>query len=259
MLEYNKENGIIINKYIRRTIQKQIRIHNKYIYRYDRVTQAIEWIEDNFYLTTGNLMKIKLHPVQKYWYELMLGYDMIDEKGVQVNLVNEIFLNLGRGSGKSSLMATRVLNWMILGGQYGGESLVIAYDNTQARHVFDQVRNQTEASDTLRVYNENKIFKSTKQGLLFTSFKTTFKKQTNDTLRAQGGNSSLNIFDEVHTYGEDITESVNKGSRQKQDNWQSIYITSGGLKRDGLYDKLVERFKSEEEFIMIGRSACFTC
>ena len=42
MLEYNKENGIIINKYIRKTIQKQIRIHNKYIYRYDRVTQAIE-------------------------------------------------------------------------------------------------------------------------------------------------------------------------------------------------------------------------
>ena len=95
MLEYNKENGIIINKYIRKTIQKQIRIHNKYIYRYDRVTQAVEWIQDNFYLTTGNLMKIKLHPVQKWWYELMLGYDMVDEKGVQVNLVNEIFLNLG--------------------------------------------------------------------------------------------------------------------------------------------------------------------
>jgi len=151
MLEYNKENGIIINKYIHKTIQKQIRIHNKYIYRYDRVTQAIEWIQDNFYLTTGNLMKIELLPPQIWWYELMLGYDMVDEKGVQVNLVNEIFLNLGRGSGKSSLMATRVLNWMILGGQYGGESLVIAYDNTQARHVFDQVRNQTEASDTLSI------------------------------------------------------------------------------------------------------------
>ena len=62
MLEYNKENGIIINKYIRKTIRKQIRIHNKYIYRYDRVTQAIEWIQDNFYLTTGNLMRIELLP-----------------------------------------------------------------------------------------------------------------------------------------------------------------------------------------------------
>ena len=46
-------------------------------------------------LTTGNLMKIELLPTQKWWYELMLGYDMVDEKGVQVNLINEIFLNLG--------------------------------------------------------------------------------------------------------------------------------------------------------------------
>lgn len=248
MLDWNKEEGYLINKYIRQTIRKQIRIHNKYIYRYDRVTQAIKWIEDNFYLTTGDLRRIELLPTQKWWYELMLGYDMIDEHGKQVQLTNEVFLNLGRGSGKSSLMATRILNWMILGGAYGGESLVIAYDNTQARHVFEQVRNQTEASDTIRVYNENDLFKSTKQGLEFKPFKTVFKKQTNDTLRAQGGNSSLNVFDEVHTYGEDVTESVNKGSRQKQDNWQSIYITSGGTKRDGLYDKMIERFKSEAEF-----------
>lgn len=248
MLDWNKEEGYLLNKYIKQTIRKQIRIHNKYIYRYDRVTQAITWIEDNFYLTTGDLRRIELLPTQKWWYELMLGYDMIDEHGKQVQLTNEIFLNLGRGSGKSSLMATRILNWMILGGAYGGESLVIAYDNTQARHVFEQVRNQTEASDTIRVYNENDLFKSTKQGLEFKPFKTVFKKQTNDTLRAQGGNSSLNVFDEVHTYGEDVTESVNKGSRQKQDNWQSIYITSGGTKRDGLYDKMIERFKSEAEF-----------
>ena len=248
MLAWNKEQGYRLNKYIKQTIRKQIRIHDKYIYRYDRVTQAIEWIEDNFYLTTGDLRKIELLPTQQWWYELMLGYDMIDEKGKQVQLTNEVFLNLGRGSGKSSLMATRILNWMILGGAYGGESLVIAYDNTQARHVFEQVRNQTEASDTIRVYNENDLFKSTKQGLEFKPFKTVFKKQTNDTLRAQGGNSSLNVFDEVHTYGEDVTESVNKGSRQKQDNWQSIYITSGGTRRDGLYDKMIERFKSEDEF-----------
>ena len=47
MLAYNKEHGIELNKYMRKTIQKQIRIHKKYIYRYDRVTQAIEWIGTN--------------------------------------------------------------------------------------------------------------------------------------------------------------------------------------------------------------------
>lgn len=248
MLDWNKENGIKINKDIKRTIRKQIRIHGNYIYRYDRVTQYIEWVEDNFYLTTGELRKIELLPTQKWWVELMLGYDMIDEDGEQVQLTNEVFFNLGRGSGKSSFMAPRALNWMIMSGQFGGEALVIAYDNEQARHVFEQVRNQTVASPLLRTYNEADIFRSTKQGLKFESFNTTFKKQTNDTLRAQGGNSSLNIFDEVHTYGDDITEAVNKGSRMKQKNWQSIYITSGGTKRNGLYDKMIARFTSEEEF-----------
>lgn len=248
MLAYNKANNILINDDIRRTIRKQIRIHNKYIYRFDRVQQYIDWVEDNFYLTTGELKKIELIETQKWWVELMLGYDMIDPVKGQVMLTNEIFFNLGRGSGKSSFMAPRALNWLIMSQQWGGEALVIAYDNEQARHVFEQVRNQTVASPLLRTYSEANIFRSTKQGLKFESFGTTFKKQTNDTLRAQGGNSSLNIFDEVHTYGDDITESVNKGSRMKQKNWQSIYITSGGTKREGLYDKMIARFTSEEEF-----------
>lgn len=110
MLEWNKENEYRINADIKKTIRKQIRIHDKYIYRYDRVTQYIEWVEDNFYLTTGVLQKVHLYPTQRWWIELMLGYDMINEKGEQVQLTNEIFLNLGRGSGKSTLMATRVLN-----------------------------------------------------------------------------------------------------------------------------------------------------
>lgn len=247
MLEWNKENEYRINADIKKTIRKQIRIHDKYIYRYDRVTQYIEWVEDNFYLTTGVLQKVHLYPTQRWWIELMLGYDMINEKGEQVQLTNEIFLNLGRGSGKSTLMATRVLHWMIMSGAWGGESLVIAYDNTQARHVFDQVRGQTQASPLLGILADENQFRSTKSGLKYEPTANEFKKQTNDTARAQGGNSSLNIFDEVHTYGEDITESVNKGSRQKQKNWQSIYITSGGLKRMGLYDTMIARFTSDAE------------
>lgn len=248
MLEWNKENDYLLNDDIKRQIRKQIRIHRKYIYRLDRVEQFISFTEENFMLTTGELEPINLYPPQKWWIELMLGYDMINDQGEQVQLVNEVFLNLGRGSGKSSLMATRVLNWMLLSGQFGGESQVIAYDNNQARHVYDQVKNQAKASNLLVELSENNLFKSTKTGLLFETLMTKFVKQTNDSNRAQGGNTSLNIFDEVHTYTHDITEAVNKGSRQKQKNWQSIYITSGGTKRNGLYDTMIKRFTSDEEF-----------
>lgn len=248
MLKWNKENDYLLNDDIKQQIRKQIRIHKKYIYRLDRVEQFISFTEENFMLTTGELEPIKLYPTQKWWIELMLGYDMINDNGEQVQLINEVFLNLGRGSGKSSLMATRVLNWMLLSGQFGGESQVIAYDNNQARHVYDQVKNQAKASNLLVELSENNLFKSTKTGLLFETLMTKFVKQTNDSNRAQGGNTSLNIFDEVHTYTHDITEAVNKGSRQKQKNWQSIYITSGGTKRNGLYDTMIKRFTSDEEF-----------
>ena len=248
MLKWNKENGYLINQDIKRQIQKQIRIHKKYIYRLDRVEQFIDFTEENFMLTTGDLKPIVLLPTQKWWIELMLGYDMINEQGEQVQLINEVFLNVGRGTGKSSLMATRVLNWMLLSGQFGGEAQVIAYDNNQAKHVYEQVKNQAKASPLLSELSDNNQFKSTKTGLLFQPLLTKFIKQTNDTNRAQGGNTSLNIFDEVHTYTHDITEAVNKGSRQKQKNWQSIYITSGGTKRNGLYDTMIKRFTSDEEF-----------
>lgn len=248
MLDWNKENDYLLNDDIKRQIRKQIRIHRKYIYRLDRVEQFISFTEENFMLTTGELEPIVLYPTQKWWFELMLGYDMVNDQGEQVSLVNEVFLNLGRGSGKSSLMATRVLNWMLLSGQFGGESQVIAYDNNQARHVYDQVKNQAKASNLLVELSENNLFKSTKTGLLFETLMTKFVKQTNDSNRAQGGNTSLNIFDEVHTYTHDITEAVNKGSRQKQKNWQSIYITSGGTKRNGLYDTMIKRFTSDDEF-----------
>lgn len=248
MLKWNKENGYLINADIKKQIQKQIRIHKKYIYRLDRVEQFIDFTQENFMLTTGDLKPIVLLPTQKWWIELMLAYDMINEKGEQVQLVNEVFLNVGRGTGKSSLMATRVLNWMLLSGQFGGEAQVIAYDNNQAKHVYEQVKNQAKASPLLSELSDNNQFKSTKTGLLFQPLLTKFIKQTNDTNRAQGGNTSLNIFDEVHTYTSDITEAVNKGSRQKQKNWQSIYITSGGTKRNGLYDTMIKRFTSQEEF-----------
>ena len=248
MLKWNKENGYLINQDIKKQIQKQIRIHKKYIYRLDRIEQFIDFTQENFMLTTGDLKPIVLLPTQKWWTELMLGYDMINEQGEQVQLINEVFLNVGRGTGKSSLMATRVLNWMLLSGQFGGEAQVIAYDNNQAKHVYEQVKNQAKASPLLSELSENNQFKSTKTGLLFQPLLTKFIKQTNDTNRAQGGNTSLNIFDEVHTYTNDITEAVNKGSRQKQKNWQSIYITSGGTKRNGLYDTMIKRFTSDEEF-----------
>lgn len=248
--EYDLKNNVKHSRAILRAFLKHERIHSRveeglYRYRPDIVESAIEFIENEFWKTTGSLELIKLQPAQKWWLELWFGYYTSDGD----ILINETFLNIIRGAGKSTIMAAVEMFWMIFGDTYGGESLVIAYDNNQAEHVFGQVRNQiTSGNGLLAQLGDAGLLKTTKTGILFKPNKNEFKKQTNDVHRAQGGNTSLNIFDEVHVYKDDVVSTVNKGSRQKQKSWRSIYITSGGIVRGYLYDDMIKRFTSDEEF-----------
>lgn len=248
--EYNEQNGVRVCQAIESAYKKHERIHQKaldgiYKYKPEIVEAAINFVESEFYKTTGDLELIKLQPAQKWWFELWFGYYTKDDEV----LINETFLNIIRGAGKSTILAAIEMYWLLYGENYGGESWVIAYDNNQAEHVFGQVRNQITSGDgLLKKLGDGGFLRTTKTGLIFEPLKNTFKKATHDISRLQGNNTSLNAFDEVHTYKEDVISAVNKGSRQKQKSWRSIYITSGGITRGYLYDQLIERFKSEEEF-----------
>lgn len=247
---YDKVNRIRHSKEIKKSFRKHARIHKRalegrYIYDADRVEHVINFIEGEFYKTTGELELITLQPVQKWWLEMWFGYYTLEGD----ILINETFLNIIRGAGKSTIMAAIEIYWMIFGGNYGGQSIVIAYDNNQTEHVFGQVRNQLTAGDgLLSMLGETKQLKTTKTGIEFVPNKNKFKRQTNDKNRVQGGNTSLNLFDEVHVYLNDIVTPVNTGSRQKQSSWRSIYITSGGVIRGFLYDDMIKRFSSADEF-----------
>lgn len=248
--QYNEENNVKTCKAIKRAFLKHERIHARalegvYLYRPDVVETAIEFVENEFYKTTGDLELIKLQPAQKWWFELWFGYYTKDGSA----LINETFLNIIRGAGKSTILAAVEMFWLIFGGNYGGESWIIAYDNNQAEHVFGQVRNQiTSGNGLFKMLGDTKQLKTTKTGIRFLPTKNEVRKATHDVSRLQGNNTSLNAFDEVHVYKEDVISAVNKGSRQKQKSWRSIYITSGGITRGYLYDDLITRFKSDEEF-----------
>ena len=248
--QYNEENNVKTCKAIKRAFLKHERIHARalegvYLYRPNVVETAIDFVENEFYKTTGDLELIKLQPAQKWWFELWFGYYTKDGSA----LINETFLNIIRGAGKSTILAAVEMFWLIFGGNYGGESWIIAYDNNQAEHVFGQVRNQiTSGTGLFKMLGDTKQLKTTKTGIRFLPLKNEVRKATHDVSRLQGNNTSLNAFDEVHVYKEDVISAVNKGSRQKQKSWRSIYITSGGITRGYLYDDLITRFKSDEEF-----------
>lgn len=259
LIAYDKEHGVQHNADIERAIRKQEYIHNHKdsVYKPEEVENVINFIESEFRQTKGQRENIKLQPTQKWWIEILFGY--YDKEGHI--LINEIFINIIRGAGKSTLMAAIVITWMLLSDNFGGEGQVIAYDNKQAEEVYGQVLKQLQAGGDLiqflssnqkvkidgRVVNIPAQLKTTRDGIVFKKNLNTFKKQTNDESTVQGGNTVLNIFDEVHTYKKIITEPVNMGSR-KQSDWRSIYITSGGITRDGQYDTLIKQFTSDEDF-----------
>lgn len=259
LIEYNKQHSIPINKDIATAYKKQEYIHNHdgVKYKPEKVDAIINFIESQFMQTKGTLKHVKLEPTQKWWLEIIFGYYDKDDN----ILINEIFINIIRGAGKSTLMAAVVISWLMLSDNYGGEGQVIAYDNTQAEEVYGQVLKQLQAGGDIiqflssaqsvkyrgRVVSVPEQLHKTRDGILFRKNLNTFKKTTNDENRVQGGNTVLNIFDEVHTYKKQIIKQVNMGSR-KQASWRSIYITSGGIVRGGQYDDLVTQFTSDDNF-----------
>ena len=259
LIAYDKAHGIKHNKLIQRAFKKQAYIESRPDVKYapEKVEHVINFIESQFRQTKGQLKPIKLQPTQKWWLEVIFGYyDLSDNI-----LINEIFINIIRGAGKSTLMAAVVVAWMLLSGNYGGEGQVIAYDNKQADEVYGQVLRQLEAGgDVIQFLSKPEVVKigkkaikvpeqlhKTRDGILFRHNNNTFHKQTNDESQVQGGNTVLNIFDEVHTYKKQIVKQVNMGSR-KQPSWRSIYITSGGITRGGQYDDLIAQFTSDDDF-----------
>lgn len=259
LIAYDKKNHILHDKDIERAFKKQeyIENHEGVVYKPEVVDNVIAFIESQFMQTKGVLKHVVLQPTQKWWLEIIFGY--YDEH--DNILINEIFISIIRGAGKSTLMAAVVITWMLLSDNFGGEGQVIAYDNTQADEVYGQVLKQLQAGgDIIKFFSENQTVKingkvihvpeqlhKTRDGIVFRRNLNTFKKTTNDENRVQGGNTVLNIFDEVHTYKKQIIKQVNMGSR-KQPSWRSIYITSGGIVRNGQYDDLIKQFTSEENF-----------
>lgn len=259
LIAYDNAHGIKHNKLIERAFKKQeyIENHPGVKYKPEKVEHVITFIESQFRQTKGQLKPIKLQPTQKWWLELIFGYYDGDDN----ILINEIFINIIRGAGKSTLMAAVVIAWMLLSDNYGGEGQVIAYDKKQSEEVYGQVLRQLEAGgDVIQFLSKPEVVKlgknaikvpeqlhKTRDGIIFRHNNNSFHKQTNDESRVQGGNTVLNIFDEVHTYRKQIVKQVSMGSR-KQPSWRSIYITSGGITRGGQYDDLITQFTSDSDF-----------
>lgn len=213
----------------------------------DKYPQAlISFIETHIYLQKGDDdvsdTPMQLEVEQKFWIEL---FGIVDrETGRQV--INDIGLIIGAGSGKSTFMAALSLAVMIVGSYKGNDVIVLSNSIKQSQETF---RTASEmASDERSV-----LYKLKKKELLspilgkikypVTNSQIEIRAMDNNNL--DGTNVRLAIFDEFHSYQVNVIENVRKSSapKRKKTGFTTVYISTNGQVRDKVFDSYYKRWE----------------
>jgi len=242
---------IVVGKNVKLAVNRVKRYKTEYKFYQCRADKRISFIENECSNTKTETGRLKLALVQKVWLEVAWGfYENVEVKKTNIDtmeeytqieerrLINEIPLVVSRGTGKTTLGSAIATTMQIVDGEHGADVQMLAYNREQAGFLFEASRAMSLSENSLLFYlRDNNMLTSTKQGMLFRPTNSLMRIKTSDYESLDGTNAHCNIFDEVHTYDDDFIKVVNDGSRKKRKNWQTWYLTTNGIKRDGIFDK----------------------
>lgn len=240
--EYIKqiEDGkIIVNHWIWKQLQRMKNFEDKYIYKPEEVEIVIRFLENlpNPHAVNENL---KLFLPQKVWLESAFAfwyYD--DEVGEELRLTRENLWQISRGSGKTTISAGISLYGVTSDGEPTSECYCMGTTNDQAGQLFRTAMNMMSKSETL----EQHLHKGAGNIIQYKPNNSFLRILTNDYGTMDGLNHHFGVFDEPHAYTEDSIKVFNDGGFRKRKNPMTFYISTNGVVRGLVYDKLVHRAK----------------
>lgn len=162
-------------------------------------------------------------------------FGFIDEKGYR--MVSEIFIDMGRKNGKSTLIACIGLYCFVADGEGGPEIDCVSTKRDAARIVFNEAKNMVLQSPELRA-----IIKPHVLDLWCQSNLGIYRPLSSDSNTLDGLNPSVCILDECHAIKDRNLYDVTKQALSAESRKQPLYIiiTTAGFVRDGIYDELYE-------------------
>ena len=162
-------------------------------------------------------------------------FGFIDEKGYR--MVSEIFIDMGRKNGKSTLIACIGLYCFVADGEGGPEIDCVSTKRDAARIVFNEAKNMVLQSPELRA-----IIKPHVLDLWCQSNLGIYRPLSSDSNTLDGLNPSVCILDECHAIKDRNLYDVTKQALSAESRKQPLYIiiTTSGFVRDGIYDELYE-------------------
>ena len=242
---YNYVNMVAAGKPISDEVAKALDRAPYYIEHFHhntRYTDAlIAFIENNLYLQKGGHNKFILETEQKFWIE-MLGYE--HEDGLPV--ITDLGLIIGAGSGKSTFMAGLSLAVMMVGSHTGNDVLVLANTKEQAQELF-RVASEMVQDDQSPIYlfKQNDLIQPVINKIRYTPTNSLLSIKAMDNKSADGVNVRMAIFDEFHSYTENVIENIRKSSAPKRidTGFTTVYISTNGQVRGAVFDSYYKRWE----------------
>lgn len=147
-------------------------------------------------------------------------------KGTDKRVIRNAYIEVGRKSGKTTLLAAIALYCLMADGEAGAECDCVANSRKQASILFETAKNLADSLDPAHKY-----IKPFRNNINFDMTKSSIQVLSSDADNLDGFNSSLFVEDELHAAPNSKLYDVLKSSQGMRSNPLAICITSAGFNR----------------------------
>lgn len=217
---------------------------NRFDYKADYPNKLIDFIQSFIYLQKGSTENhpMQLTVEQKFWIEL-LGFVY---PGTNHQVITDVGLIIGAGSGKSTFMAALSIAVMIIGSHKGNDVLVMANSIKQAQETFRTASEMiSDERSKLYLLRQKKLLYPVINRINYPVTNSNVQIKAMDPKTADGVNVRMAIFDEFHAYRVNIIENIRKSSAPKRlaTGFTTWYISTNGQVRDDVFDSYYDRWE----------------
>lgn len=218
---------------------------NKFEYDDTYPKALISFIEGFIYLQKGDDEEshpMRLQVEQKFWLEL---FGFVDPN-THRQIINDIGLVIGAGSGKSTFMAALSLAVMMVGSYKGNDVIVLSNSIKQSHETFRTASEMAgDERSVLGDLKKHELLKPILGKIKYAPTNSQIEIRAMDNNTLDGTNVRLAIFDEFHSYHVNVIENVRKSSAPKRKNtgFTTVYISTNGQVRDSVFDDYYKRWE----------------
>ncbi|MCI9607771.1 MAG: terminase large subunit [Muribaculaceae bacterium] len=211
---------------IKLACERFLRWFDKYEFRPEAVDRVINFISKlKHYTGAHNGKNFILLPYQVWIIANIFGFYY---KGTDRRVVNYVYLELARKSGKTALVAAICLYMLVADGENGSEVELVANSAKQAKICFDMASNFLSSIDS-----KGKYFKRYRDKIKFDKTKSFLQVLSSDASGNDGYNSYCFCLDECHEQPDSRLWDVMVSSQGMRTNSLGIIITTAGFNKFG--------------------------